>query len=555
MKSASVDFISHLTQEETSLATCVKITKRDGSLVGFTDNDVDLIVDGVSYLSQTGYNRSAISSQTGFSIDNLEITGWFEEGSIQEQDIRNGVYDRAEVVVYAVNHQSVADSSIILKSGNLGQIEISPSGSYKLEIRGKKQILSQNIGDLYQAECRADVGDSKCKFPILPNVIERESAYSVGSFLRVPVVELGVSDEGISSANLPVSMGSFGVNGQNYDWGNWIVTAAVRKSSYIFGNLTAYSQYFFTLGSSDVYTSYTIYQIVELSGAANYDSAVIDSGKSLVSVSAFSSTVSNSYSHTGKCIVEALDSFNVSLETIYDSGAQSQVNEVWKQLGFSTIPIPSGTRKIKITLVAERSSVASGLYVYTAFDGVSAELFNLGLASVDSPQSAYDDLIYEVVTGGTTAVSQPTYDLTIDSETTDGTAVLKAYRSFCLSFFILEVIDEFQIKIVVNAEDLPAGWFIYGALFLETGLKAGSVMEIKNWTIDGVITVYLPFNTTQVVYGDRGYLYPGCDKRLSSCTGKFSLFGSNDFSSGNFLNFRGEPFLPGRDFLGQYPDA
>jgi hypothetical protein len=35
-----------------------------------------------------------------------------------------------------------------------------------------------------------------------------------------------------------------------------------------------------------------------------------------------------------------------------------------------------------------------------------------------------------VIEAGTTASSQPAYDTTIGAETTDGTAVLKAYDSF-----------------------------------------------------------------------------------------------------------------------------
>jgi hypothetical protein len=42
----------------------------------------------------------------------------------------------------------------------------------------------------------------------------------------------------------------------------------------------------------------------------------------------------------------------------------------------------------------------------------------------------YEDRIYEVIEAGTTASSQPAYDTTIGAETTDGSAVLKAYDSF-----------------------------------------------------------------------------------------------------------------------------
>ena len=45
--------------------------------------------------------------------------------------------------------------------------------------------------------------------------------------------------------------------------------------------------------------------------------------------------------------------------------------------------------------------------------------------------------------------------------------------------------------------------------------------------------------------GDLFVLTAGCDRRFSTCTGKF----------GNGVNFRGEPHVPGLDAMLNYPDA
>ena len=45
--------------------------------------------------------------------------------------------------------------------------------------------------------------------------------------------------------------------------------------------------------------------------------------------------------------------------------------------------------------------------------------------------------------------------------------------------------------------------------------------------------------------GDTFAVYPGCDKRLETCIGRFN----------NVINFRGEPYVPGLDAMMQYPDA
>lgn len=69
-------------------------------------------------------------------------------------------------------------------------------------------------------------------------------------------------------------------------------------------------------------------------------------------------------------------------------------------------------------------------------------------------------------------------------------------------------------------------------------------MEIKDWiAADSRVVLYLALpNDIQV--GDELRLYPGCDKTLATCRDKFD----------NVINFRGEPFVPGSDFLARYPD-
>ena len=45
--------------------------------------------------------------------------------------------------------------------------------------------------------------------------------------------------------------------------------------------------------------------------------------------------------------------------------------------------------------------------------------------------------------------------------------------------------------------------------------------------------------------GDKLRLFPGCDKTNVTCIAKFN----------NGINFVGEPYVPGEDIYGQYPDS
>jgi hypothetical protein len=52
----------------------------------------------------------------------------------------------------------------------------------------------------------------------------------------------------------------------------------------------------------------------------------------------------------------------------------------------------------------------------------------------------------------------------------------------------------------------------------------------------------MPFD---IEVGDTLRIFPGCDKLHTTCFTKFD----------NATNFVGEPFVPGADTLGTYPDA
>jgi hypothetical protein len=71
MKTASSQLATHIGGETTTLATCWKVTRRDGSIFGFTDFDKDLTVDSLVYQARSGYTRSAIHTIANLAVDNL----------------------------------------------------------------------------------------------------------------------------------------------------------------------------------------------------------------------------------------------------------------------------------------------------------------------------------------------------------------------------------------------------------------------------------------------------------------------------------------------------
>lgn len=161
MKNISTTLRAHLEGECLTLAHCWKLTRRDTTVMGFTNHDKDLIVDGITYEAATGFTPTAIDSQATLAVDNLDVEGMISAGNITEQDILAGKYDFAEVEVFAVNYEDLTQGKIHLRRGWLGEIELR-NKQFVAEVRGLTQRLSQHIGALYSPMCRATFGDSAC---------------------------------------------------------------------------------------------------------------------------------------------------------------------------------------------------------------------------------------------------------------------------------------------------------------------------------------------------------------------------------------------------------
>ncbi len=162
MKTLSTALKTHLAQEVTTLATCWKLTRRDGTVLGFTDHDQDIAFDGLTYEAATGFTPTAVESSAALNVDTLDIEGMLAAAHITEADLLAGRYDFAEIEVFLINYAAPQDGSMILRTGWLGEVRVQ-GGRFVAELRGLTQQLAQRIGELYSPACRADLGDARCQ--------------------------------------------------------------------------------------------------------------------------------------------------------------------------------------------------------------------------------------------------------------------------------------------------------------------------------------------------------------------------------------------------------
>ena len=533
MKYTSPELSSHLVGPVTTLATCWRITRTDGAVFRFTDHDRDLMVDGEVYQASAAYSRTAISNDAGMGVDNLDVEGVFDSAAVTEEELRAGLFDRAEVRIFLVNWADPSMGILRLRRGWFGEVVLTEQDVFRTELRGLTQALQQRIGELYSPECRADLGDQRCRVPIQPPEIERLTAYTLGDIVRVRTTGT------LASFTLPIVNGGFEADGAGdgsgftpTGWtkvsGDWDVHDAGN------GGLSPAAGDFYLEGGSSA--SGELAQSIDLI-STGLDPAQIDADAYRLDLAL---SRANSFpDDLGRVIVEALDDLTNVLSTILDTGFEVIVPEdSWVQRGISQAQLPSSTRALRIRLLHQ---LVAGSQSNAAFDDISAVATD---TTASLPTSAdFENRIYRCVVAGMTAAVQPDYDTTIGEQTTDGSAVFEAMEAWSRSGAVVGVVDRASFTAAIDEPRAVDGWFAGGVLTWESGPNAGRPVEVKAWTqATGQIELLFPVGYA-IRVGDLFRLHPGCDKRLDTCIDRFA----------NVLNFRGEPYVPGQDSLMTYP--
>lgn len=151
---------AHLRSGTTTLATCWRVKRRDGFVLGFTDHDRPLSFDGTLYLPNSGATGSVLSSSADLAVDNGDIAGALCADALSADDLAAGRYDGATVSVYRVNW-SAPEQRVFMKQGVIGDVRRDGDG-FRAELRGLSHHLGQATGRIYQPMCDVNLGSPQC---------------------------------------------------------------------------------------------------------------------------------------------------------------------------------------------------------------------------------------------------------------------------------------------------------------------------------------------------------------------------------------------------------
>jgi len=144
----------------TTLCNCWRLTRADGTVMGFTDHDMPLSVDGTLFEPQTGFTTSEARQSLGLAIDSADVQGVLSSIRVTDSDIIDGRYDGATVETLVVNWREPAAFRIIGKATVAGIKRADEAFVATLE--GLGRALDVVRGRLVRRNCDAELGDARC---------------------------------------------------------------------------------------------------------------------------------------------------------------------------------------------------------------------------------------------------------------------------------------------------------------------------------------------------------------------------------------------------------
>ena len=161
----------------TTLARCWRITRLDGLIVGLTEHDDDLTVDGTLFRAVGGVSGSENASSLGFAVDGGELSAALASDVLDEADLEAGQFDGAQVDLLLADWASPA-SFLLLRRAHIGEVR-REAGGFTAELRSLSDGLNAVRGRLFTAGCDADLGDIRCAVALASPAYRGEGSVGV----------------------------------------------------------------------------------------------------------------------------------------------------------------------------------------------------------------------------------------------------------------------------------------------------------------------------------------------------------------------------------------
>lgn len=178
----------------TTYCYCWVITRTDGTVIGTTDHDEDVTVDGYLCRSAPGITTTRFSQSLGLDPDDLEVEGYIDGDDIRDEDIRGGLFDNAAVRLYIVDWADPTEFRL-LSTGTLGQVVETEGGGFMAQHLSLADDLMRPVGRTYQRTCDTKLGSARCGVNLDASAYRVTATVTVIDAARLTVTGLGPFDD------------------------------------------------------------------------------------------------------------------------------------------------------------------------------------------------------------------------------------------------------------------------------------------------------------------------------------------------------------------------
>jgi uncharacterized phage protein (TIGR02218 family) len=176
--------------ELTSIALCWTLERSDGAGIALTSHDERLLVQGSAHEPTPGIAPASVTRALGLEPQSGEVAGALSADALESDDLALGRWDGARARLTAVDWQDNASDAIPLLAGEIGTVALR-GDSFSADLRGAATKLQLPACPATSAECRAELGDKRCRV----DLAARTSSFTVVSAIDGDLTLDGASDD------------------------------------------------------------------------------------------------------------------------------------------------------------------------------------------------------------------------------------------------------------------------------------------------------------------------------------------------------------------------
>ena len=153
---------ARLNEPALTLCLCWKLVRTDGLILGLTDHDHALEVDGQTYQPGAALEAGRFVQSLDLKPGRAAAAGALVSDAISEDDLKAGLWTDCKITVYRVDWRRPDLGAIAIWVGFLSEATLNATGQFEAELVSQKAELERPVGRKIQRLCDAVLGDERC---------------------------------------------------------------------------------------------------------------------------------------------------------------------------------------------------------------------------------------------------------------------------------------------------------------------------------------------------------------------------------------------------------